>query len=99
MARRGELGITAAVCWGDPSANALLAWCRAHGVSVPRDLAVVGFNGIEPAVLPAQVLTTVRAGWSAVAERAVHLLVDTLEDREVAELTVLPVAFTPGETT
>lgn len=99
LSRRTELGISAAVCWGDPSANALLAWCNANGVSVPNDLAIVGFNGIEPAVVAAQPLTTVRAGWSAVADRAVRLLVDTLEGREVPDLTVLPVAFAPGATT
>lgn len=99
LLRRAELGITAAVCWGDPSANALLAWCLANGFSVPGDLAIVGFNGIEPAVVPARTLTTVRAGWADVAERAVRLLVDTLEERDVPELTVLPVAFHAGDTT
>ncbi len=99
LSRRSELGITAAVCWGDPSANALLAWCNANGVSVPGDLAVVGFNGIELAVVPAQVLTTVRAGWSSVADCAVRLLVDSLKGREVPDLTVLPVDFAPGATT
>ena len=99
LMRRAELGITAAVCWGDPSANALLAWCLANGLSVPDDLAIVGFNGIEPAVVPARTLTTVRAGWADVAERAVRLLVDTLAERDVPELTVLPVAFHAGDTT
>ena len=99
LRRRAELGITAAVCWGDPSANALLAWCHANGIASPDELAIVGFNGIESAVVPAQALTTVRAGWSGIAERAVRLLVDTLEEREVPDLTVLPVAFAPGATT
>ncbi|MGV3618122.1 MAG: LacI family DNA-binding transcriptional regulator [Fimbriimonas sp.] len=96
--RRHELGITATVCWGDPSAHALLQFCKANGISVPDDLAVVGFNGIEPPVEPARVLTTVRAYWSNVAQGAVHLLVDRLEGREVPELTILPVEFSPGET-
>lgn len=98
LRRRAELGITAAVCWGDPSAHALLGYCKQNGISVPGDLAVVGFNGIEPPVEPAKVLTTVRAHWSDVAQRAVHLLVDRLEGREVPSLTVLPVEFVPGET-
>lgn len=99
LARRGELGITAAVCWGDPSANALIAYCKSHGIKVPEDLAVVGFNGIEPPVEPAHVLTTIRAGWSTVAERAVYHLVSVLEGREVSPVTTLPVSLLVGNTT
>lgn len=97
--KRQELGITAAVCWGDPSANALLAHCLAKGIEVPRQLAIAGFNGIEPPVVPARVLTTVRASWSKVAHRAVGLLVDMLEGRSAPMLTVLPTEFAPGDTT
>ncbi|MGX8249810.1 substrate-binding domain-containing protein, partial [Escherichia coli] len=87
-----ELGITAVVCWGDPSAHAFMAYCRREGIDIPNDLAVVGFNGIESPVEPAKNLTTVRAGWSQVAEGAVHLLVDRLDGSdEVPDLTVLPV--------
>lgn len=97
---RRQLGITAAVCWGDPSAHALMAFCRREGIEIPQDLAVVGFNGIEAPVQPAKILTTVRAGWSQVAEGAVHLLVDRLEGSvEVPDLTVLPVDITLGDTT
>ncbi|AIE83762.1 transcriptional regulator [Fimbriimonas ginsengisoli Gsoil 348] len=98
IARRRELGITAAVCWGDPSAHALLAYCKGNRIAVPDELAIVGFNGIESPVEPAKVLTTVRAYWSNVAQGAVHLLVNRLEGREVPSLTVLPVEFSLGET-
>lgn len=100
LLQRSRFGITAAVCWGDPSAHALLKFCRLNQIRVPNDLAVVGFNGIEPPVEPAQSLTTVRAGWSTVAQQAVHLLVNRLEGHEeVPDLTVLPVEFVSGETT
>jgi DNA-binding LacI/PurR family transcriptional regulator len=98
LAKREELGITAAVCWGDPSAHALLAYCKTNGIKVPTDLAIVGFNGIESPVEPAHVLTTVRAYWSNVAQTAVHQLVNCLERREVPSLTVLPVEFFEGDT-
>lgn len=98
LARRKELGVSAAVCWGDPSAHALLSFCKANGISVPHDLAVVGFNGIESPVEPIHVLTTVRAGWSNVAQQAVHLLVKCLDGQEVPKLTVLPVEFFTGDT-
>lgn len=98
LENRRQLGVTAAVCWGDPSAHALMAYCKSQGIRVPDDLAVVGFNGIESPVEPAQVLTTVRAYWSNVAQRAVHLLVNSLEGQEVPSLTVLPVEFFEGDT-
>lgn len=99
LANRHENGITAAVCWGDPSAYMLLSFAKQQGIRVPDDLAVVGFNGIDLPFEPAQTLTTVRADWARVAQRAVQLLVHQLEGgTEIADLTVLPVEFTPGET-
>lgn len=97
--QRGKNGVTAAVCWGDPSAHALLAHCKSSGIRVPQDLAIAGFNGIEPPVEPARIMTTVKANWSSVAERAVHTLVSLIEDRDAPALTVLPVEFSPGDTT
>jgi LacI family transcriptional regulator len=99
LSRRAELGITAAVCWGDPSANALIAYCKSEGISVPSDLSVVGFNGIDPPVEPAHLLTTVRAGWSNVAESAVSQLVAILEGKPTNSLTTLPVQLFIGNTT
>lgn len=98
LARRKNLGVTAAVCWGDPSAHALLAFCKANKIGVPDDLAVVGFNGIESPVEPAHILTTVRACWSNVAQQAVHLLVRCLDGQTVPSLSVLPVEFFEGDT-
>lgn len=97
--RRRDLGITAAVCWGDPSANALLAYLKQHEIAVPAELAVVGFNGIEPPVEPARRLTTVRANWAGVAHRAVHALIEVIAGRSVPLRTVLPTEFSPGDTT
>ncbi len=98
LAGRKNLGITAAVCWGDPSAHALLAHCKREGIRVPGDLAIVGFNGIESPVEPAMHLTTVRAQWSNVAHRAIHLLVQQLDGQEVPDMTLLPVEFSSGDT-
>lgn len=98
LQNRKELGITAAVCWGDPSAHALLGFCKTHAIKVPDDLAVVGFNGIEPPVEPKHLLSTVRANWSNVAQHAVFQLVNILDGKDVPALTVLPVEFFEGDT-
>lgn len=97
--RRVELGITAAVCWGDPSAHAFLRFCAVEGIRIPEEMSVVGFNGIEPNVQPLYDLTTVRASWSKVAQRAIHELVDYIQGQDVSSLTVLPVEFYEGRTT
>ena len=98
MAKRKELNVTAAVCWGDPSANSLIGFCNREGIAVPDDLAIVGFNGIEPWVEPARRLTSVKAYWSEVAHRSILLLVDRLEGRPVPFRTVIPTDFVLGDT-
>jgi DNA-binding LacI/PurR family transcriptional regulator len=99
IARRHELGITAAVCWGDPSANALLHYCFENRIDVPGELAIVGFNGIEPSVEPRLRLTTIRANWADVAQCAVSLLARCIEGEGVPSWTVMPVQFQEGDTT
>lgn len=99
LERREELGITAAVCWGDPSAYALISFCKSRGIRIPSDLAVVGFNGIDPPVEPAHHLTTIRANWAFVAESAVKQLVDILDGHDTSPLTTLPVKLYVGDTT
>ncbi len=96
---RERLGLTASVCWGDPSANALLSFCKSSGISVPTDLAIVGFNGIELSVEPAHRLTTVHAHWAEVAQRAVQTLADQIAGKVVPMWSVLPVEFVEGDTT
>ncbi len=99
IARRKELGISAAVCWGDPSANALLRVCRENRIRVPEEFSIVGFNGIEPSVEPRQRLTTVKANWADVTQCAVSLLARRIEGEAVPMWTVMPVQFVEGETT
>lgn len=99
MNQLDETGITAAVCWGDPSANALLKFCHDNRIDVPTRLAIVGFNGIKPNVEPRQRLSTVRANWSDVAEQAVSLLARRIDGESVPLWTTVQVAFEPGETT
>jgi DNA-binding LacI/PurR family transcriptional regulator len=99
IVRRKELGISAVVCWGDPSANALLRYCFENRIRVPEELSIVGFNGIEPSVEPRQRLTTVRANWAEVAQCAVSLLARRIEGESVPMWTIMPVQFVEGDST
>lgn len=89
---------TAAVCWNDLTAYNLLSQCRAHGVRIPEDLAVVGYDDVSPPHATPLRLTTIRAPWADVAETAVELLARRMDGEDIAEETVLPVQFVPGDT-
>lgn len=91
--------VTAAVCWGDPCANALLKFCFDQRIDVPSQLAIVGFNGIQPNVEPKMRLSTVQANWSKVAETAVNLLAQRIDGHSVPLWTTIPVTFQSGDTT
>jgi LacI family transcriptional regulator len=89
---------TVAVCWADTYAYALLEDCRRLGLRVPEDLAVVGFDGIKTRITPAQVLTTVRAPWAAVAEKTIDILMEVIEGQAVEHEIVFPVELVVGDT-
>lgn len=89
---------TAAVCWADVAAYALLRECQRLGLRVPQDLAVVGFDALPPPIDPARRVTSVRAPWAAVARTAVALLTQRIAGEPIPVETVLPVELQEGDT-
>jgi DNA-binding LacI/PurR family transcriptional regulator len=89
---------TAAVCWMDHSAYALLDQCEGLGLRAPEDLAVAGFDGVPLRIKPAYALTTIRAPWFEVAVQAVEYLLALLAGQEAPQETILPVELVVGET-
>ena len=89
----------AVVCWGDVSADGMVAWCQQNDIRVPQDLAIVGFDGFPAIGRPSMKLTTIQAPWSDVARTAVGLLCDLCDGKQVPEQTILPVELLIGETT
>lgn len=70
-----------------------LAFMRAlyeHGVSVPRDISIVGFddNEFAPQVFPP--LTTVRRSFATVGTRCMEILLDLIEERTVDSTPAVP---------
>jgi DNA-binding LacI/PurR family transcriptional regulator len=90
---------TAAFCWMDLSAYALLDQCDRLGLRVPEDLAIIGFDGVPMPIKPERALTTIRAPWVEVAVRAVDYLMALLDDGEAPQETILPVGLVVGDTT
>jgi len=89
----------AVACWGDVSADGIVAFCRERGLRVPEDIALVGFDGFPSTRRPSLSLTTIVAPWHDVARTAVKLLSAQCEGDEVRKRTILPVELFVGETT
>ena len=56
----------------------MLAGLRAHGIKVPGEVAVTGFDGLLPGVAPLVRLTTIAQPRREMAERSVELLLRRL---------------------
>ena len=67
------------VAFNDRCALGLLTTFRAHGVDVPGDVSVVGYDDSRVAHLPWADLTTIRQDTSVLAAEAVRLAVERIE--------------------
>ncbi|MGM0882069.1 MAG: LacI family DNA-binding transcriptional regulator [Bacillota bacterium] len=75
---------TACFIGSDPMAVGALRALHEHGVRVPEDMAVVGFDDIEISAFLNPPLTTVRAHTEHMGRTAVQLLLERMEGREAA---------------
>ncbi len=66
---------TALFCVNDRVAIGAMQYLFQHGVRIPEEIALVGFDGLEEAAYTAVPLTTVEQPMSEVAERAVEVLI------------------------
>ena len=81
---------TAIFCANDFIAIGVLNQAIESGISVPGDIAVVGFDDIDMAGWPAFQLTTVSNPLMAMARRAATLLIDLIEHRSDVQHEVFP---------
>lgn len=78
MIRSGDLP-TAILCTNDFHAIGVLSACREHGIEVPTDLSVVGFDDLEIAAYATPPLTTVRVPAREMGDAAGKVIADLLE--------------------
>lgn len=83
---------TAVFCSSDLLAHGALEEARARGLAVPKDLALVGFGGLEFAAHTSPALSTVRIDRVAIGRRAAELLLARIEGRVPPE-PVIDVGF------
>lgn len=87
------------ICYEDKLALALMDALRGFGIEVPRDLALVGFDGIPFAALARPRLTTVTTPMAEMGRLAAEMLFDAIDDGEVGPSVVLPVELSINEST
>ena len=79
------------VCYNDVVAIGVLQACREHGVRVPEDLALVGFDDIPFAAFVTPALTTLRVPIYEIGTQAARMLFARLEGKpEPQEIILTP---------
>jgi LacI family transcriptional regulator len=89
----------AVICYDDKLALSLLDALRATPLDVPRDLALVGFDGIPAARQGRPRLTTLDVPSIEIGRRAVDMLLASTRDGGPAPSQVVPVRLIVGEST
>jgi len=81
---------TAVICANDESAAGAIHAAHQHGLSLPTDMTIVGFDDAPFARLLSPPLTTISQAIDTMAERAVDLLVDVIKTVERPYETIKP---------
>lgn len=89
---------TAIVCGNDNLALAAMAEAAAIGVSVPGEVSLTGFDGIDIAAHPRISLTTIRAPWRRLGRFAAETLNTAIEGGMV-ESRLVPTELMAGDST
>ncbi len=79
----GKPEFTAMFCANDEMAMGALSYLHKAGVSVPRDLSVMGYDGIDVSVFTAPPLTTVLVPWREIALNALNYLLNCCYDTKL----------------
>jgi LacI family transcriptional regulator len=79
---------TAVFAFNDLSAIGVMQAARAHGLRVPEDVSIVGFDDLEHATIVTPTLTTVRQPLEEMGRTAVNMLIRLLEHQRTETLHV-----------
>jgi LacI family repressor for deo operon, udp, cdd, tsx, nupC, and nupG len=79
---------TAIFCFNDEMAIGVLGAARRRNLRVPEDLSLVGFDDVRYAAHTNPPLTTIAQPMQQIGERTVRLLLDILNGRTVAPVSV-----------
>lgn len=85
-----QAGVTAIAAYNDMIAIGVLAACREHGIRVPQDLSVIGFDDIPMAQYVTPPLTTIRQPKVQLGLTAMRTLLDLLDGRSARNHVLQP---------
>jgi DNA-binding LacI/PurR family transcriptional regulator len=85
-------------CYNDSAAIGLLAACHRHGVSVPGDLSIIGFDDIDITTYITPQLSTIRQPRFELGGKAMHMMLALLNGKE-PENQFLPAELIVRQTT
>ncbi len=94
-----DSGVSAVFCYNDMLAIGVLAACREHGIAVPEQVSVVGFDDIRLARYVTPTLTTVCQPKHELGRLAMGTLLDLLDGRPARNHVVLPTLVQRDSTT
>ena len=92
-------GITAVFAMADVMAMGAVRAIKDRKLSVPSDISVIGFDGIELADYMVPKLTTIRQNREEIARRSVEILMNNIENDSPAVHEVVPFDIINGEST
>jgi LacI family transcriptional regulator/LacI family repressor for deo operon, udp, cdd, tsx, nupC, and nupG len=84
-------GVTAVFCYNDMVAVGVLLSCRDHGIAVPQQLSVIGFDDIPVAQYVSPPLTTIHQPKLELGRAATHMLLQLLDGQTVQDRILTPV--------
>ncbi len=90
-------GLTAIFAMSDVMAIGAMRAARDMGLSVPEDLSILGYDGIELGAYCNPKLTTVRQNGDALARRSVDILLAAIEENAPAVHEIVPFDLVAGE--
>jgi len=90
---------TCIVAWNDSVAEAACRTLDDLAVQIPKDVAIIGFDGIEHHSRQKYELTTIHAPWEEVGSTAARILKNLVDGKDIEPVTKLPVTFQRGKTT
>lgn len=93
-----ETGVTAIFCYNDMIAVGALMACRDQGISIPRQLSVIGFDDIATAQYVTPPLTTIRQPKIELGRVAMQMLLDLLDSRAVQNHVISPTLVSRAST-
>lgn len=94
-----EIMPTAFACCTDLTAVDIIHKLQERGLSVPKDISVVGYDGYLPEIYRDLELTTYAVDIDEMARRGVEMLIDRMSNSDLhTELMTIPGTIIPGKT-